>query len=98
MSGLIPFEKGVSGNPKGKPKGSLNSKTIITKLLEIDVDAKSLTDEAVKVTAHEAIWLKTLKQAMEGDEKARRDIYDRLEGKPLQKVETETKRRCRIHI
>ena len=35
---LIPFEKGKSGNPSGRPKGSKNKKTVLKQLNEIDIN------------------------------------------------------------
>ena len=38
---LIPFQKGQSGNPKGRPVGSKNRSTIAKKWLEIEQKLKN---------------------------------------------------------
>ena len=37
---LIPFKKGQSGNPAGRPKGSKNRSTIIREMLDMMVQVK----------------------------------------------------------
>ena len=83
------FPPGVSGNPKGRPKGSLNTKTILRKLLS----AKIIDEESGKeMTAHELMLIKLLRKACnEVDQKAIDSILDRFEGKPNQSIEVKEK-------
>ena len=92
MSGLIPFVKGQSGNPAGKPVGTLSTKTILRRLLNGETELRDKEGNVVRVvTNEEAMHLKQLQKAKTGDTRAYNAILDRLEGKPIQKVETETK-------
>jgi len=77
------WKPGQSGNPKGKPKGSLSLVTILKrKLQEID-------PEWDKETA-EVLIEQYIKDALEkGDGQAIRDMMDRTDGKPTNKHEVE---------
>lgn len=82
------FKKGVVTNPKGRATGSRNASTIINELLAIKVRTKNPLngdDNEVKLRVDEAIWLKQIKKALDGDGNATDRLYDRTEGKPLQK-------------
>jgi uncharacterized protein DUF5681 len=59
-----PFEPGVSGNPKGRPKGSRNKTTMAVEAL--------LDSEA------EAITRKVIENALEGDKAAQRLCVERF--------------------
>ena len=59
-----PFQKGKSGNPKGRPQGSRNSATIL---------AQNLLDGQA-----EALIKKVIEQALEGDMTALRVCIERL--------------------
>lgn len=59
-----PFEKGQSGNPGGRPKGSRNATTIALENL-LDGQAEALTNKAVEM-------------ALEGDMAALRLCMDRI--------------------
>ena len=55
----MPFQKGKSGNPNGKPKGALNKSTIIAQSL-LDGDAEALAGKAVEnriIISHQGIPL-----------------------------------------
>src|SRR5688572_29477424 len=60
------FQKGKSGNPKGKPKGRKNTKTMIREItfapVEIQVQGKMR-----KITAFEAMLMKLRQSALNGD-------------------------------
>ena len=67
------FEKGRSGNPKGRPKGSKNLATtfheITQELIHMSENGKSRT-----VTKLEAIMLQLVNKAVSGDLKAAKEI------------------------
>jgi len=81
---LKPFEKGQSGNPNGRPIGSLNSKTILQKYLNLITKAENpITNEIESLTIAEQIHLKQVAKAIDGDLYSYKEIIDRLEGKTV---------------
>jgi hypothetical protein len=72
-----PWPKGVSGNPGGRPKKSLQA------ALEAELDAKP---ELLR-----AMVQKGLKMALEGDFRYWAAIWDRLEGKVTTNIEINDK-------
>lgn len=88
---LIPPVKGEVRNPGGKPKGTLNSKTVLRRLLALTENAKNpITGEMEEMSQLEIITLKQLANARKGDLKAYREMLDRLEGKAQQSVDMTT--------
>lgn len=76
---LIPFEKGQSGNPKGRPKGSKNLKTVLKELLSAQDSEGEWANPISK---------KLLQKAFnDGDYRALVEIIDRIEGKPMNRNE-----------
>lgn len=69
------FQKGTSGNPKGG-----NSATKHNKALKAAFD-KAITEKDIK-----AVVAKMILQARKGDAAARRDMFDRLWGRPAQPI------------
>ena len=89
VENLKPFEQGKSGNPKGRPKGSLNRATVFKKLLALKAE-KVLTDatEAEKgLTLMEAAALGQLLSARKGNTNAWKEIQDSIHGKIADKTE-----------
>ena len=77
---LIPFKKGQSGNPKGRPKGSLNRSTIAKKWLEV-LSQEELEDGVVKwLSNEEAITLALIQKARKGDVNAYKALMDSAYG------------------
>lgn len=76
----MPFKKGQSGNPKGRPK---NTKTF-TEVLRQEAD-ELLKDQGI--TKYEALAKVLFSKAGKGDLKAIDMIMDRIDGKPRQAVE-----------
>lgn len=73
------FQKGQSGNPKGRPRGFSIVAHLKEKLQEIP--------EGQKETYATLITKKYLHKALvEGDDKILRDLIDRVDGKALQKL------------
>ncbi|MGE0723515.1 MAG: DUF5681 domain-containing protein [Alphaproteobacteria bacterium] len=63
------FKPGRSGNPKGRPKGSKNLRTLVTQ--ELDQKIAVRTEQGTrKVTKREAIGMRLAHKAMEGDPRA----------------------------
>lgn len=60
------FQKGVSGNPRGRPKGSKNLATIMNRILNTRIDTVR-NGKPAKVTVKEAAGLKLAKKALDGD-------------------------------
>ena len=83
------FKPGVSGNPKGKPKGVPHSKTRLLRLLELTEELKNpVTGELEGFTVAEQLDLQQIIKARRGDTRAYTVVMDRLEGKPPQTIDT----------
>jgi hypothetical protein len=74
-----PWPKGVSGNPAGRPKGSLNKSTIGARRL-----AQKFLNEAV-----EPVFQKLVQMAKDGDPQALRLVVERI--LPVMKAFEESK-------
>lgn len=78
---LKPWEKGQSGNPAGRPKGSRNRTTIVRELLE----AKAVNGEGQVV---DQITRALIQKAAEGDTRAFKELMDSAYGKVKDKLES----------
>jgi hypothetical protein len=91
MSGtdnLKPFKKGESGNPNGRPKGSLNRSTIVKKWLSVQGQADNpISGESETMSQEDMITLALIKKAREGDTQAYKALMDSGYGAPKQEVE-----------
>jgi hypothetical protein len=84
---LIPFKKGQSGNPKGRPVGSKNRSTIAKKWLSVEQDLKNpLTGDKETMSQEDLMTLALIKKAREGDTQAYQKLLDSAYGAPLQQV------------
>jgi len=73
----MPFVKGQSGNPNGRPKS-----TITVELRKLALEP--LPDGVTRAQAlAQAMW----KQALSGDTFSQKYVTDRLDGSPMQSVE-----------
>ena len=82
------WQKGESGNPTGRPKGSLNRSTIARKWLEVNQSLKNpLTGESETMSQEDLMTLALIKKAREGDVTAYKALMDSGYGAPLQQVE-----------
>jgi len=70
-----PFEKGKSGNPKGRPRNVSSLTVLLRKKI-----AQICEDDKEQRTWQEMIVLATLKLAMEGNSSALREVWERLGG------------------
>ena len=76
------FSKDRQPEKKGRPKGALNTKTILKKFLNEEMDQMNpFTKVLEKMTVHELMNLVQIKSALEGDLSAYKEITDRYEGK-----------------
>ncbi len=73
---LIPIKKGEVRNPKGRPKGSLDVKTIIRNAMEKIGKTRNMTAEEVEQLMHES----GIAQAVKGNHQFYASIGDRLYG------------------
>ncbi len=81
-SGLKPFEKGISGNPNGRPEGTKNRSTIVKKWLEvIEETTNSITKEKEDLSQQDQIVLALIKKAKKGDVAAFKELMDSAHGK-----------------
>lgn len=80
---LIPFVKGKSGNPKGKPKGKKNRATVISQLLKVVTNSKNpITGVMEQLTQEERMNLAMLNKAInDGDIQTIKEIQDTMYGK-----------------
>ena len=91
------FEKGQSGNPKGRPKEKQSIPDMLRRIGEEDVPEEILKKvekifkkvEIGEITMMEAIMRSTMMYAIQGKSWAVQFIADRMEGKPRQTIELE---------
>jgi hypothetical protein len=85
---LIPFVKGQSGNPKGRPVGSKNRSTIAKKWLSVEQNQKNpLTNKDEDMSQEDLITLALIKKARKGDVQAYQKLLDSAYGAPVQQIE-----------
>lgn len=86
------YKPGQSGNPKGRPRGRRNLSSLLKEALEKlavnpKTGAKILVD-GKEVTYQDLLVQQVLvKGIMKGNDKTIELIFDRLEGKPRQKID-----------
>jgi len=78
----VPFPKGVSGNPNGRPKGAFSMVTLLEKKLQ-----EVAGDDPIKRRIHAEIILDELLKRGRKDGITAKDIIDRIDGKPKQAIE-----------
>jgi hypothetical protein len=82
------WEKGESGNPNGRPKGSKNRSTIARRWLEVNQNLKNpLTGENETMSQEDLMTLALIKKAREGDVNAYKALMDSGYGAPVQQIE-----------
>ncbi len=82
---LPPWEKGESGNPEGRPKGSKNFTTKVREALEKISEGSAETAEVGLIKA-------ILKNAIvKGDVTAQKMIWSYLDGMPVAKTDMDIK-------
>lgn len=79
---LKPFQPGNrAGVGHGRPKGSVSLSKLLEKALTQQIDVRDGTGEKKQVA--ELIVASMLKQALKGDMRAQKEIWDRIEGKAV---------------
>jgi hypothetical protein len=82
------WEKGESGNPKGRPKGAKGRATIAKFWLSVEQKAKNpLSGSEEQMSQEDLITLAMIKKAREGDVSAYKALMDSGYGAPVQQVE-----------
>jgi hypothetical protein len=82
------WEKGESGNPNGRPKGSKNRSTIARRWLEVNQSLKNpITGENETMSQEDLMTLALIKKAREGDVNAYKALMDSGYGAPVQQIE-----------
>jgi hypothetical protein len=82
------WEKGESGNPNGRPKGSKNRSTIARQWLETTQKAKNpITGVEEILTQEDLGTLAMVKKMREGDVSAYKELMNSAYGAPLQQIE-----------
>jgi len=85
---LIPFQKGESGNPNGRPKGSRNRSTIVRQWLEVIQQVNNpVTGQNESLEIQDQITLQQIVKALEGDTNAYKELMDSAHGKAVQSFE-----------
>lgn len=82
----MPFKKGQSGNPKGRPPAGLSFNDQLRVVLTDDGNQPLGTVKKGK-TALRTVVEQLVKAALEGDAWAVREVADRLDGKPTQTID-----------
>ena len=91
------FVPGVSGNPKGRPKGKMSIPDMLQRIgnepipneLKNKVESLFSSADIGNITMMEAIMRTTMMYAIQGRSWAVQFIAERLEGKPVQPINIE---------
>lgn len=87
------FKPGQSGNPGGRPKGSLSLDTVVRQILEGEIELPPAIAETIKKAvgadkkALEATVIVGLLQALQGDKDWAKLLWERGYGKVADKLE-----------
>ncbi len=81
------FKKGVSGNPKGRPK----KKATLTNILEDYGQREHYKKDNISISKMHALAETLWELALNKDMFAIKYIYDRIDGKPLQQIQADVK-------
>jgi hypothetical protein len=71
------FKPGVSGNPRGRPKGSHNQRTDLTQLMEKKIPVRE-NGKALRIRTQQAVLRRLCEQALRGDVKAINSIISTM--------------------
>jgi hypothetical protein len=88
---LTSWQKGESGNPSGRPKGSLNRSTVAKKWLTTDQEYKNpLTQDLENLSQEDIMTLALINKARKGDVSAYKALMDSGYGNPKDSVDLNT--------
>lgn len=88
---LIPVVKGEIRNPKGRGLGVKNTKTILNRFLNLEINQKNpFTQKEEKMTILELMNLKQIANALEGDLNSYKELINRHEGLLTEKTDITT--------
>ncbi len=86
-----PFQKGVSGNPNGRPKGTRNRSTVAKQWLEtIETVKNPISGQVEQLDQQDIMTLALIKKARGGDVAAYKELMDSAYGKAPQFIETKS--------
>ena len=93
------FEKGISGNPNGRPKGVRNRSTLVREWLEVKQKAKNpITGQTEELEQQDIMTLALIRKAREGDVQAYKELMDSAHGKVEQKTDITSKGQRRFEV
>jgi len=72
------FKPGKSGNPKGRPKGSQNTNTVLHTILDRKIEVRS-GGTSSKVSVREAILTRIVEDALKGNPKSAAFLFSRYD-------------------
>ena len=82
---LKPCKPGETHNPNGRPKGAKGVKATIKKYLQYELEHHNpLSGKAEKKPTLDHVILSAIAKALNGDDRAREDLLNRLIGKPVE--------------
>ena len=85
------WQKGESGNAKGRPKGALGRSTIARRWLEVETkETNNLTGENETLSQEDLITLAQIKKAKAGDTNAYKELLNSAYGQATQPIEIDT--------
>tara|TARA_R100000541_G_scaffold4352_3_gene11767 strand:- start:1417 stop:1758 length:342 start_codon:yes stop_codon:yes gene_type:complete len=97
LDNLKPFKKGESGNPNGRPKGSLNRSTVAKKWLSTNQEYKNpLTSESENLSQEDIMTLALINKARKGDVGAYKALMDSGYGNPKDSLDLTTSENINI--
>lgn len=76
----MPFQKGISGNPGGRPKREWTWSSLIADELEKELSSK----DGNKDKARNFVVKRLVRMAIDGDIQAQKEIMNRMDGMPKQ--------------
>ena len=68
------FQAGVSGNPKGRPKGSKNMNSMLSDVLNAKVQVTDAAGRRRTMTKLEAVATQLVNRAIKGDHRAAKEV------------------------
>jgi hypothetical protein len=89
IDNLTPFKKGHKlSQGIGRPKGSKSLSTLLQKALTEEVTYKNKDGKTEKKQVSEWLIAAMIRDALKGNINHIREVFDRIEGKPLQTIDS----------